>query len=185
MNKKSILLLFVVLLGGVLFFKIKKSEISPTLNVKISQNKENIYTLNDKKKSTNTKSIQIEKLYFTNSGGLYHETYGTLPFKKNFFLEINSEIAIKKSGKYIFNIYSDDGFELKIDNQKICSFQKSRPLKKTSCITSLKEGSSKIYIKYFQGYGNLGLKGFYKKIDESKFHYIGRNSKFLQFKEIK
>ena len=150
-----------------------------TMNTKIIQSKTKLATLDSSYKIGSSKHIKIEKLYFPQRKTLSYYMYGDLGFSRDFLMFITSTFKAKIDTDVKFSIYSDDGFRLKIDDKTVCQYTKSRPLKKTTCKTHITKGKHTLFIKYFQGYGMLGLKGIYRIM--GKNYYIGQNSKYLDF----
>jgi len=183
--KNRVYIFIVVILGIVLLFVTKDRDLINSLSVIIEQKDRPLTFLDKKAKTIKTKKIFLNRLEFQNSNHLINENYGDLGFSRDFVMEIRARMDIKKSGKYLFHIYSDDGFRLKINNETVCQFIKSRPIDKTICEVFLRKGVNNLYIKYFQGYGNLGLRGFYKYSGDIRFYYIGESSSNIKFKELK
>jgi len=151
------------------------------LNVTILKSSNTLKTLDDSFKIKSIKHVKIDKLYFPKRKYLYHYLYGNLRFNKNFVMKINTAFMLENNEKVKFVISSDDGFRLTIDGKKICEYVKDRPMSKTECVVNLKKGKHKMFIKYFQGYGQLGLVGVYEI--NGKKYYIGQNSDYLRFYE--
>ncbi len=182
MKGKIFLISVILLWSGVLY---KSGFLTPKpkfpLKVKIVQARSTLKVLDEPYKIKRSKIIKIDKLYFPERNYLYHYLYGNLKFYKNFLMFIETEFEMLKSQKITFYINSDDGFRLKIDGKKICEYTKDRPFGKTVCDVTLKKGLHKMSLKYFQGYGRLGLVGVYEI--NGKKYYIGENSKYIKFYE--
>ena len=180
--KKYIFLFIVIFLWIGVFYKSKIfSDNRLPLKVKIVKSSKKIRNIDNFYVKSKDRVIYIDKLYFPNKKPLQHYLYGNLNFYDNFFIFINSYIELKKDMIVKFFIASDDGFRLKIDDKVVCEFKKDRPFKTTECKTALKKGKHKLFIKYFQGYGLLGLVGTYS-VDKRQY-YIGQNSDYIKFYE--
>ena len=177
--KKYFLLGFVIVLYVIVIYKIYSTQINTPIKVLIFQQNYNIKNINNPLKNKFYKKIYIDKLYFPLSKILTNPLYSNLNFKQNFFMYIYTNFYLKKDANISFNIISDDGFNLYIDNNKICGFDNERSFSSTKCNISLKKGKHKLFIKYFQGIGHLGIVGKYKY--QKKFYYIGENSNLIEF----
>lgn len=179
--------LIALALSGAIFLLIKTTpqSIRQTVKTTIYQQKEQIKSINSPIDTKNSKTFFVDSADFLNPNSLKHPKLGEIGFKSNFFAKFESQINVKSSGEYIFSIYSDDGFELFIDDKSICQFAIDRPLAKTECPIFLDSKIYKIKILYFQGGGNMGFRGLYRGKNEKKETLIGVDSKNINFMEIK
>ena len=129
-----------------------------------------------------TETLLFSQLYFPNSNILKNNLYGNLVYRSNFFIDFTSNFYLDKDSEIKFEIYSDDGFRLKIDGKKVAEFIKDRPYKKSEGKIFLKKGKHQFTLNYFQGYGNLGLGVWY--IIDNKKTIFGKDSKILHFEKI-
>ncbi len=125
--------------------------------------------------------IYVNTINFPESEVLSHKQLGLLGYTQDFFMALDSRFIIEETGLFNFNITSDDGFRLQIDNNIICQHNSNRPMKLTPCQTQLKTGEHHLHIDYYQGFGGLGLVATYKSQQENKPHFIGENSKVVKF----
>ena len=166
-------------LYGVVVYKIYSTRINTPIKVLIFQQNYHIKNINNLLRNKTYKKIYVDKLYFPLSKILIHPLYGNLNYRQNFFMYIYTNFYLKKDANISFNIASDDGFNLFIDNKKICGFDNERSFSLTKCNISLKKGKHKLFIKYFQGVGRLGFIGKY--IYNKNSYYIGENNKIMKF----
>lgn len=86
-----------------------------------------------------------------------------------FAIDYKGEFYIEDSSNYCFNLGSDDGSKLFIDEKLIISNDFLHGyIEKSNCI-KLSKGSHKIEVQYFQGPSNVALILRYRKIDEEEF----------------
>lgn len=184
-SKNIVLFALTCGLGIFLAIKTYPTKITPSIKAIIYQQKNNIQTLNSPKDITNSKIFYMDSINFPQGNTLKHPKIGELGYTTNFFIDFKAMITTLKSASYDFLIYSDDGFRLLIDNKPVCEFIKDRPFLKNKCTIHLKKGEHTLDISYFQGYGNLGIKAYYRISSSRKYKFIGENSKFIKFKEMR
>ncbi|SMC10174.1 PA14 domain-containing protein [Nitratiruptor tergarcus DSM 16512] len=150
-----------------------------------------LHTLNDKIYPDKKEMIWVEKIFFPRGNELKHPTYGYLGYKKNFVMRIDGDFLLSKDAPLKFVLYSDDGVRLVIDGKNVLEFLQNRPFGKSEGIIYLKKGKHHLHIDYFQGYGQLGLVGYYavlnglKQIisDNNSLKLLGNNSQIIKFIE--
>ena len=134
-------------------------------------------------------TLWFDTLYFPKGNELRHPKYGYLGYRQNFVAFFDTDIDVPKDEFVNFVIYSDDGFRLTIDKQKIMEYPKDRPFQKSEKVVRLAKGKHHIHIKYFQGYGQLGIVGYYavgmsaKEAQKARKYLIGKSSSDLKFLE--
>ena len=181
-TKSHIFLYLVLFIAVFVLYKTVSLPYSGNIKITISKQKGAISTIDTIRNITNKHSINIKYLVFENSNSLRHKHFGNLGFSENFFIDANVEMDVLKSADYDFEVKSDDGFRLKIDNKIVCQFLKNRPYRKTKCSIRLLKGLHSFYIEYFQGGGPLGLHVRYG-VKGEKLQDLGENSKYIIFKE--
>jgi hypothetical protein len=168
--------------------------------VKTSINKINVITMDHTLKVTITpcffytnngslnnhlleKTFYVNSLNFPWSEEFTHETFGKTGFDKHFFVDFEAEFAVNIAGEFEFQIFPDDAFELKIDNNLLMRRPNWETFDINKCTYFLKEGIHKMHISYYQSDGMCGIVGFYKPINnnnDGRFK-IGNNSAFIKF----
>ncbi len=180
--KKYIFLVFIIFLWGYVIYKTGYLEhYDSNISVKIIKQKGNIKDLNVPIKQLYFKKIDIDTVNFPVKRVLWHHIYGSLGSKSSFFMDINTNIILKKDSQMSFAIGSDDGFRLSIDSKEICSHIKNRAFAYTKCSKKVKKGKHKLRIFYYQGYGPMGLIAYYA-INHGR-HLVGEDSKYILFEK--
>ena len=141
-----------------------------------------LHHLDDPIKIRKKEILWIDKLYFPKGNELRHPTYGYLGYRQNFLILFDSDFVLEKDKRVKFTIYSDDGFRLKIDGKRVMEYTSDRPFRKSEASIILPAGKHHLFIKYFQGYGQLGIVGYYQ-VGSAKPHLIGKSSEELRFVE--
>lgn len=154
--------------------------IEQNIAMELIQNNTSIKNVRQDIAQKSRKSYTIDTINFQNGNTLIHKSLGPMYAQKDFFLTFKTAMKTKKSGKYSFLISSDDGFLLKIDGKELCAFEKDRPISSTECTIELEEGLHILDLKYFQGYGNLGLQAKYY-LEDQEASYIGEESDYIEF----
>jgi hypothetical protein len=74
-----------------------------------------------------------------------------------FGVDYHGKFWIQTAGKYHFQMFSDDGAELYIDDQSIIGFDGDQQWKNVARSVELTAGMHTLHVPYFQGWGNVGL----------------------------
>ena len=181
--KKYIFLVFVIFLWGYVLYKAGYlTHYDTNITVKIIKQKGVVKDLNTPVKQMYSKKIEIDTIKFPVKRVLWHHIYGNLGVANNFFMDIKTDIVLKKDAVISFAIGSDDGFRLSIDSNEVCSHIKNRAFAYTKCSKKVKKGKHKLHIFYYQGYGPMGLIAYYA-VNHDR-HLIGEDSKYLSFKKL-
>jgi len=181
-SKSHIFLYSVVLIAVFVLSKTISLPYDGVIKIQISKQKGSIVTIDTPRNISNNQRISVDRLYFPQSRLLTQKRYGNLGFSENFFIDAVTDMKVLQSQEYHFNVLSDDGFRLKIDNKVICEHPENRPFSKTACSVKLTPGMHPFDLSYFQGGGPLGLHVTYG-VQGHKMHDVGKNSEFIVFKE--
>lgn len=175
------LLVFALLLGIVICCAIWPAEVKETVKMTIVKNQSGISKLTDERHPVSEKSFIIDQIKFLRGNGLIHPTFGSFEAYHNFFLDFQTVMDVTDPGLFVFNVWSDDGFKLFIDDKLVSQYVSNREYKPTQAERFLLQGKHTIRLNYFQGNGPLGLVALYKKKGEGKDISIGLSSKYAQF----
>jgi len=142
-----------------------------------------IIDLNTPGKTIDKKQFSFDKLSFPKGSELFHQNTGFLGYKESFFLQAKTQINVIQEGNYTFVVNSDDGFKLKLNDQTICQHIAGRAMQSSSCSIHLSKGKQLFDLKYFQGFGNLGLEVTYE-LESQPAYLIGTDSNYLKFHTV-
>lgn len=181
-SKSHIFLYGVILIAVFVLNKTISLPYNGVIKIQISKQTGAIVMLDSPRNISNRQHISVDTLYFPNTRVLTQKRYGSLGFSENFFIDAVTDMHVLQSQEYHFNVLSDDGFRLKIDDKVICEHPENRPYGKTACVVKLSPGMHQFDLSYFQGGGPLGLHVTYG-VQGSKMHDVGKNSEFIVFKE--
>jgi len=174
------LLLFALGLWGWILYSIKSHSAAHIIKAHIIQSKTPLRTIDSKPTPLKEETLWIDRLSFPRGTQLRHPIYGYLGYSHDFIIDLTMEVESLRDQNVTFDIYSDDGFRLWIDGKVIAQYPTDRPFRKSRVITFLPQGKHHIRLKYFQGYGQLGLKALYRT-DNSSFKLFGTDSNTLKF----
>ena len=177
-------LIFTLLIGIFLIFKMFAFPTNGVLHVTISQNKKGLSVLDTKRDISSTKIIRVDTVNFLQGRMLEHPQIGKLGSSTNFFMDIKTQMSVDKKGSYQFDITSDDGFRMKLNDKIVCEHPGNRPMQTTTCKVLLEAERYQFNLSYFQGGGPMGLKAS-NQVQGKKRYLIGVNSKEISFKAIK
>ncbi|BCD63179.1 hexosaminidase (plasmid) [Nitratiruptor sp. YY08-26] len=179
-DRRWALLLFALVLWGWIGYSIFSHTTAKILKVTIIQSKTPVRFLDDRIVPIKKEVLWIDRLYFPRGNELRHPLYGYLGYTHDFVALFDGKFKLEKEIPVTFTIYSDDGFRLKIDGHTVMKYPNDRPFSKSERTVTLTPGVHSLHIKYFQGFGQLGIIGYYKT---NRRHLIGQSSKDLQFLE--
>lgn len=181
-----VFVLLVILIGVAILTKtVRFSWHDGNVLVTIVNQKGGISHLDTPRNATDSKTIPMKRIDFVQGRMLQNAQYGKLGYATNFFLDIITEMQVKKPGIYRFDVTSDDGFRLKIDGTTVCEHPGDRPYAVTRCTTSLSKGGHRYELSYFQGGGPMGLKATYGDASAKKRYIVGEDSSLITFEKIK
>jgi len=180
LDKIKGLFLFAVAIWIWMGYSIYSHSSKHIIKATIIQSKTPVKTIDDKIIPVKSEVLWIDKLYFPLGNELYYPTYGYLGYKRNFIIYFDSYIESLKEQNVTFVVYSDDGFRLSIDGSVIGEYPKDRPYRRSVVVTTLSKGKHHIRIKYFQGYGQLGIKVQFKT-DKNPLKLFGTDLDSLKF----
>ena len=183
LNKNWVFLIIMLILTSFVLSKVAFNTLDKNIKMTISQNKKSIKTIDQKYDIKNKKSYFIDIIDFESKNSFVHSKLGNLGFSKDFFVDFEFTIELKKDEEIVFGIESDDGFALFINSKELFSFKKDRPMTLSKKSVSMKKGIHNIKIKYYQGYGQMGIRAFYKS--DNKTVFIGQDSDNIKFKKFK
>ena len=181
-DKRIGLLAFAIALWVWMGYSIASHSAKKIIKTTIIQSSRPITYLDAKIYPKKKEVIWIDKLYFPKSNELRHPTYGYLGYRRDFVIYFDTDFKLKKPQRVKFTIYSDDGFCLKIDGKTIMQYIKDRPFSKSEAVVRLAAGRHHLHIKYFQGFGQLGIVGYYQ-LEDGKRHFIGKSAGGIEFIE--
>ncbi|MEA3352686.1 MAG: hypothetical protein U9Q33_02570 [Campylobacterota bacterium] len=146
----------------------------------VYQNKKTVKNIDQQRLVSSTNKFYVNTINFTeNKTSLEHKELGNIGYNSNFFIDFKTKMILKESKQVVFYIYSDDGFNLLIDQKKILSYKTHRAIDLDKVELDLLKGEHSFKIEYYQGGGHLGIKGFYEI--EGKKYIIGKDSEFVVF----
>lgn len=180
-NKNIALSVILGIVAVLIIGKITPVYVDPVIKLVISKNRVHIANIKQERDIEFTREVMIDEINLVDKSRFRHPRLGEIGYADQFFVDIEKEFTVKKSGQYQFNIGSDDGFTASIDDQFLCEFTGDRPLVIDSCPVNLTAGKHKFKLSYFQGFGNAGLSVEYIKTGSDKAYFFGDSSKFMDF----
>ncbi len=178
-SKREFFVLFVAILWIVVLFKTITIPKDTNIEMVLEKQKVAIKTINDAKNIEYSKNYYIDIIEFKNGKSLYHKDFGYFGVDRDFFITFKASLEVLKDDNYKFLIHSDDGFILNINSIMVATFEGNRPIAPTERVANLKKGVYDFELKYYQGYGNLGLEAYY--FCENKRYFIGEDSDCIKF----
>lgn len=154
-----------------------------TIRVNLYPQGHDLKSLSDAEDRSRRLEFYIDSLQFPIGKELSHVHLGPLGFTEDFLLEINTELEVTKATDYVFSVWSDDGFMLRIDGNDVAGHAESRPYAETQAVIRLNAGRHLFHLSYFQGYGPLGLTVLYREQrSNGAWVPIGQSSERMRFR---
>jgi len=180
--KNTVLTIVLLALATALYLEITTVKIRKVIAVSVLKNKSNIKSVHQFRRIISDKKFNIDRIDFLTSGNqLIHSELGNLGYDENYFVDFKASFTVKRSTSYQFQIGSDDGFALYIDDQLICEFARQRTYAKSNCGTNLTVGQHQLKLNYFQGIGDVGLSAKYKHVRGRGLTFIGSDTDYVTF----
>ncbi len=155
--------------------------VNEVFELNIQKNRVAIRDVYQKRDISNTKQIWVDKLMLKDGANLVHPKLGKIGFSDTFFIDIESDFRVKRSGVYYLIPGSDDGFVLEVDGAKLCDYAGDRPYATRRCRIELSKGNHSFKMSYYQGGGHAGLTLAYQADGDRKKRWFGENSKYMTF----
>lgn len=180
-SKNSVLSALLLIVVVLIVNQLIPPSVDAVISLKLSKNKDQIKSIDQTRDITLTKEMMIDVVNLAEKNHFSHPVLGVLGWGENFFADIETTFMVKKEGRYRFEVGSDDGFELKIDDKRLCIFKGDRPFKKRICSVKLDAGKHRLHLSYFQGYGNAGLTLKYTDSPSNSLRFWGKASNFIEY----
>lgn len=183
-NRENILLSLLILVAIAILSASIRIPFAEHVSVSIIKQKGNIRNIETPVNAEFTTNISVETLNFPQSSDiLRHRDLGKLGYKKEFFIKAVTYMDVQKAGTYHFDVTSDDGFRLLIDDKKICEHKYNRGFLTTSCLVLLQQKLYKLELLYYQKNGPMGLNVQYRFKEDKRSYFVGESSNAISFKE--
>jgi len=175
-NKNSITTFLLLLIAGLIIYRITPVYVPANIKVIASKNRVSITHIHQARDIINTRVVMLDKLNLYHKGKFGHAKLGNIAkASDDFFIDVDQMISIHRAGNYQFLIGSDDGFSLTIDGKRVCEHVRDRPYSVQSCNVFLNPGQHRFQVSYFQGFGQSGFSVQYQTLD-GKVYWFGENS---------
>lgn len=186
MQNNKILTVWVVVVAVTTVFLVYKMmpgmRLFPHVNMTFIKQNGSLQSVTDQRNPDFQRKFPVSDINFPLDQELRHHDYGKFGFKNDFFMDLTTSMKVKKEGIYNFSVASDDGFQLYIDNELKGEFLSNRQFSTNTYRVMLSRGEHSYLLKYYQGFGQLGLVAFYSSIDGGKPRLIGKNTGYISFK---
>ncbi len=155
--------------------------------VTVTQNRKPIASLLDVPEVASRRTLQVDQLRFPFGPTLRHETLGELGFSRDYFIEAQADFRFLTKGQSVtFEVFSDDGFSLRMDADRLSMFPRDRmfPTSPNRATVASDGGQHTLRISYFQGQGPQGLLVFYSVRDangRTQRYALGESSSTVRF----
>lgn len=178
------------LLSGILLavatlvaYRMLPPRVAPVLMLEITRNVVPIQHLDQPRSPLARKIVHVDVLDLARDGRFAHPRLGDIGYGEHFFVDLDLSFEVVAGGDYRFVVASDDGFELRIDDdQPLCGFATVRELVTQTCPVRLARGEHRLRLRYFQADGEAGLSVRYNRQGERRMHWLGQDSRHIRFR---
>jgi hypothetical protein len=155
--------------------------VKPVLKLELSKNAVDIRDLDQPRNISRQVTHWVDVLDLARDGRLAHPRLGVLGLGDHYFLDLETRIQVPATASYRFEVRSDDGFALQIDERRVCAFTRDRSLTTQTCRVLLIAGEHDLRLSYFQAGGPAGLAVRYAVNADTAWRWLGEDSAQLRF----
>jgi len=177
-------LIFIIIIINVFFMLLYFTypiQVNKVIKMTLYKQNNKLININDKKDTQHSIITYINTIDFPENNNLTHSLLGSFNISNNFFVDYDVFINVKEKKDYTFFIQSTDGFQLFINNTKICETIDEKSITKHKCSIILDKGIYPFKLTHFQGSGSIALKMYYSLSNVFDLQFIGTNSNNLTF----
>lgn len=173
----SILLCGVAVLMGLLM---RTPSVSPVLPLQIERNAVPIDHLDQERVAVERSTVWVDRLDLAQGGQLRHAVLGRIGPAEQFFVDLRLRLHVPEAGVFHFEIESDDGFALTVNERRICAFTAHRGLSAQRCRVLLEAGEHAMHLSYFQAGGPAGLRVRHSRGEDGPWVLLGEPNHWLR-----
>lgn len=161
-------LVLVFTIGYYTFKELRYLLITPKVAVLVEKNKAPVHNLDQSRKISQSKKFSVNNLEFLQSIPLKHRTTGEYKdFTYNFFLSAKTDFEVLKAVPYMFTVYADDGYRLKIDGKVVMEENRLKKMNefKIRDTVHLGKGKHTLEVELMQAGIFSGLVVYYRPLE--------------------
>lgn len=167
--------------SAALLLNARAPQVNPVLKLEFQRNAVPIRDLDQSRTVTVASTLWLDVLDLSHNGKLAHPVLGDLGWGEHYFIDLKARIRVSTTARYRFEVSSDDGFALAVDDRRICAFTRDRALATQQCGALLTAGEHLLTLRYFQGVGPAALRVRYAVEGEDDLRWLGQDSAALVF----
>lgn len=154
--------------------------VSPVLPLQIERNAVPIDHLDQTRAAVERSIVWVDRLDLAHGGQLRHAVLGRIGPAEHFFVDLRLRLQVPEAGVFHFEIESDDGFALAVNDRRICAFTAHRGLSAQQCRVLLEAGHHALHLSYFQAGGPAGLRVRHRHGEDGPWVLLGEPNHWLQ-----
>lgn len=125
-------------------------------------------------------TVWVDRLDLAEGGELRHAVLGKIGPAEQFFIDLRVRVRVPESRVLHFEIESDDGFALALNERRICAFTAQRGLSAQRCQALLEAGEHDLHLSYFQAGGPAGLRLRHGPSEDGPWVLLGEANHWLE-----
>jgi hypothetical protein len=128
-------------------------------------------------------TVRVDQIGFGNHVDPAESAFAKFGLRRNFYADFFARFSLEQAQEISFSVFSDDGFILRIDGERIAEFSAERAYAETQAVVRLAEGEHSLELDYFQADGYIGLDAYYRVGESRTPHFVGEDAEELTFLE--
>jgi hypothetical protein len=125
-------------------------------------------------------TVWVDRLDLAHDGQLRHPVLGRIGPAEQFFIDLRVELRVPEARVIHFEVESDDGFALALNERRICAFTAQRGLSAQRCRVLLEAGEHALHLSYFQAGGPAGLRLRHATSEDGPWALLGEDTTWLR-----
>lgn len=163
-----------------LWLLMRSPNVDHVLPLVIERNAVPIDHLDQVRVAVQRSTVWVDRLDLAQGGQLRHARLGRIGPSEQFFLDLRLQLRAPEARVIHFEIESDDGFALELNERRICAFTAHRGLSTQRCRVLLEAGEHALHLSYFQAGGPAGLRVRHALGEEGPWVFLGEDNHWLQ-----
>lgn len=181
LDRANTLLSALLCASGVgLWLLMRSPSVEAVLPLVIERNAVSIEHLDQSRAAVQRSTVWLDRLDLAHSGQLRHPVLGRIGPAEQFFVDLRVRLRVPEARVIHFEVESDDGFALELNDRRICAFTAHRGLSTQRCRVLLEAGEHPLFLSYFQAGGPAGLRVRHAANENGPWRLLGEDSDWLQ-----
>lgn len=181
LNRADTVLSAMLCMTAVLLWLLMRTpSVDPVLPLVIERNAVPIDHLDQTRAAIQRTTVWVDRLDLARGGQLRHAVLGRIGPAEQFFIDLKLRLRAPEARVIHFDVESDDGFALELNERRVCAFTAHRGLSGQRCRVMLEAGEHALHLSYFQAGGPAGLRVRHAASENGPWVFLGEDNPWLQ-----